>query len=149
MKWGGRSAAQRRPGAIEDLRFQTLTIDGTATNAILDVEGTLARFGGDQRLFVEMTTFMLEDAPLHLSKLRSAVAAGDAKSIECNAHALKGLLMNGGGVRAASVAQAVEDSGHARDLGKAYRLLQSLDAEVDTLTKAIRDCVKSNRESVT
>jgi HPt (histidine-containing phosphotransfer) domain-containing protein len=126
----------------------TLRLDGTASLAILDVEGSLARFGGDQQLFVEMTTFMLEDAPLLLAKLRTALSAGNAEAVERSAHALKGLLMNGGGIRAGNAAQTLEDAARSRDLGQAHRLLQTIDAEIEALSKAIRESLNCRRESV-
>jgi HPt (histidine-containing phosphotransfer) domain-containing protein len=122
--------------------------NGTATAVILDVEGTLARFDGDHQLFVEMTMFMLEDAPRHLLKLRESIEAEDAEAVEFSAHALKGLLLNCGGIRAASAAQALEDSGHKHELKTAFILLQALDAEVDALSSAIRKRAEQHQTSM-
>jgi HPt (histidine-containing phosphotransfer) domain-containing protein len=120
------------------LGVSTLRNDGTALAEVLDIEGTLARFGGDRQLFVEMTTFLLEDAPPLVANVRSALAAGDAKALEGGAHALKGLLINSGGIRAANAANNLEVAAHARELGDADGLLRALEAELDALTKAIR-----------
>jgi HPt (histidine-containing phosphotransfer) domain-containing protein len=85
-----------------------------------------------------MTSFLLEDSPLLLANVRSAIAAGNASSVESSAHALKGVLINSGGVRAANSAQCLESAAHARDLSDADRLLRALETELDTLTNAIR-----------
>jgi HPt (histidine-containing phosphotransfer) domain-containing protein len=105
---------------------------------ILDVEGCLSRFGGDKQLFLEMTTMLLEDAPGLCAQLHDAAAQRDAANVEARAHALKGLLRNCGGIRAARVAQALEDAGRQISLDATPQLLQSLAAELDSLSSAIR-----------
>jgi HPt (histidine-containing phosphotransfer) domain-containing protein len=115
-----------------------MSIDSIAPAVVLDVEGTLARLGGDQKLFVEIATFLLEDAPRLFADLREAVLAGDATAVECKAHKLKGLLINCGGVRASHAAQFLEDSGNTRDLSNSDCLIESLESELDLLTSAIR-----------
>ena len=109
-----------------------------ASAEILDVEGSLARFGGDKQLFLDMTTMLLEDAPDLFSQLQAGVRLGDSAAVEAKAHAIKGVLANCGGNRAASVAQSLEDAAHRGDLSSAPELAQSLGAELDILTAAIR-----------
>jgi two-component system, sensor histidine kinase and response regulator len=106
------------------------------TGAILDVDGTLARFGGDRRLFRDIIGFFLEDAPPLLSELHDAVGRSDAKAIRATAHALKGLAAGCGGVRAAQAAQRVEHAGESDDLDEIDSLMESMDAEFAALHRA-------------
>lgn len=115
-----------------------MSVESTATNAILDVEGTLARFGGDRELFVEMTTMLLEDAPSQFAALRGAVNDGNAAAVRMKAHALKGLLAGCGGARAAHSAQLLEDAGQSGNLSDAATLVEVLESELNLLQEAIR-----------
>lgn len=114
------------------------SVQRVASTEILDVEGSLARFGGDEQLFLDMTTMLLEDAPELYSQLEAAVLRSDAGGVEAKAHAIKGLVANCGGKRAAWAAQVLEDAGHRGDLSNASEFAQSLQTELDILTSAIR-----------
>ena len=46
-----------------------MSIDTAASSDVLDIQGCLARFGGDKQLFVEITSMLLEDAPRLFSNL--------------------------------------------------------------------------------
>ncbi len=115
-----------------------MAIERTPSAPILDIEGTLARFGGDKELFAEIVGLVLEDAPRLMDDLHSAVKAKDAAAIHSRAHALKGVVAGCGGVRAANVAQALEIAGQASDLSQAAALLETLNYELDQLTRALR-----------
>jgi HPt (histidine-containing phosphotransfer) domain-containing protein len=105
---------------------------------VLDLEGTLARFGGDEELFAEMAGYLLEDAPRLSGDLQRAVEAKDATAVRMNAHALKGLLAGCGGVRASQVAQRLENAGQAFDLSQAAAIMETLKSEVDLLMRALK-----------
>jgi HPt (histidine-containing phosphotransfer) domain-containing protein len=102
----------------------------------LDVDGTLARFGGDYELFVEMAGFFLEDAPMLYSELCDAARSGDAARVRMKAHALKGLVAGCGGVRAANAAQKVETAGEESDLSRISGLIEALGDELELLKQA-------------
>jgi HPt (histidine-containing phosphotransfer) domain-containing protein len=111
----------------------------SAETCVLDVDGCLVRFGGDKKLFAEMTAMLLEDAPPLFAQLKHAVEQSDAKQVENRAHALKGLLANCGGTRAAYVAQQLEDVGRRQSFNNAGELIAKLDAELEALVAAIHD----------
>jgi HPt (histidine-containing phosphotransfer) domain-containing protein len=113
-----------------------MKVENISTGCVLDVEGTLARFGGDYELFAEMAGFFLEDAPLLYSDLCTAARNRDAAQVRMKAHALKGLIAGCGGVRAASVAQKVEAAGEEGDLSRISELVASLGNELDLLKQA-------------
>ena len=104
--------------------------------AVLDVEGALKRFGGDEELLADMIGFLVEDAPPLVTKLQAAIEAQDAEAAQRAAHAVKGLILGCGGVRAGQVAQRVEDAAARGDLEEVGALAPILVAEVDQLLEA-------------
>jgi HPt (histidine-containing phosphotransfer) domain-containing protein len=116
-----------------------MSVESLPSECVFDVAGTLARFGGDRELFLEMTGFFLEDAPCLFAELREAVSAQDATAIRMKAHALKGLVAGCGGVRAASAAQRVETAGQMADLADIGALTDNLEDELEQLTQAVLD----------
>jgi HPt (histidine-containing phosphotransfer) domain-containing protein len=117
--------------------MSTMSADSTPPAAVLDVEGALARLGGDEQLFVELAGFVLDDLPPLFDNLRNAVAKKDAASVRGAAHAVKGLVAGCGGVRAAQVAQAIETAGQTRDIAQAASLIDSLQTELELLTREL------------
>jgi HPt (histidine-containing phosphotransfer) domain-containing protein len=105
---------------------------------VLDVEGTLARFGGDRDLFAELAGFLLNDLPPLFNNLQQAVTTNDASSVRGAAHAVKGLVAGCGGVRATQVAQGIEDAGRDNDIAQAAALLEPLEKELQLLTKELK-----------
>src|SRR3954467_5087157 len=115
-----------------------MAVEMAAAEPVLDYQGSLARFGGDRQLFVEMAGILLEDTPKLHADLGTAVAHKDAGAIRSRAHALKGLVAGCGGVRAARVCQSLEHAGEISDLARTESLLEDLDAAVKELTVALR-----------
>ena len=125
-----RRSVQRRATIMK------MNIEHKPSGAILDVDGTLARFGGDRRLFRDIIGFFLEDAPPLMDELHEAVRQADALRARSAAHALKGLSAGCGGVRAAQAAQRVEHAGASGDLEEIDVLMETLDREFETLRRA-------------
>jgi HPt (histidine-containing phosphotransfer) domain-containing protein len=115
-----------------------MAVETVKTEPILDIDGTLARFGGDKELFIEMSGMLLEDAPDLLSELGRAIDAEDAHDVRMRAHALKGLLLGCGGVRAAHIAQVLENAGQAANLRQAPAQFATLQDEFQQLTRALQ-----------
>jgi HPt (histidine-containing phosphotransfer) domain-containing protein len=115
-----------------------MSSESVPAGCVLDVAGTLARFGGDQALFLEMAGFLFEDAPRLHSQLREAVQKQNAASIRMSAHALKGLMAGCGGVRAANAAQKVETAGQNGDLRNIQAQVELLGEELELLMQALQ-----------
>jgi HPt (histidine-containing phosphotransfer) domain-containing protein len=115
-----------------------MAVETVKTEPILDIDGTLARFGGDKELFIEMSGMLLEDAPDLLSELGRAIDAENAHDVRMRAHALKGLLLGCGGVRAAHIAQVLENAGQAANLRQAPAQFATLQDEFQQLTRALQ-----------
>jgi HPt (histidine-containing phosphotransfer) domain-containing protein len=115
-----------------------MAVESIKSEPILDIDGTLARFGGDKDLFIEMSGILLEDAPKLVDELGQAVKSNNAVDVRMRAHALKGLLLGCGGVRAAHVAQQLENAGQSFDLRQTSELFSKLAIELDALTHALQ-----------
>jgi HPt (histidine-containing phosphotransfer) domain-containing protein len=111
--------------------------NGTSTESVLDLEGTLTRLGGDRELFSQLVEYALEDVPRLFDDIRTAAAAKDAVALRMSAHALKGLVAGCGGVRAAHAAQALETAGQSFDLAQSGRLVETLKTELDLFKRAL------------
>jgi HPt (histidine-containing phosphotransfer) domain-containing protein len=115
-----------------------MAVETVKTEPILDIDGTLARFGGDKKLFIEISGMLLEDAPGLLADLGRAVDAENAHDVRMRAHALKGLLLGCGGVRAAHIAQVLENAGQSTDLRQAPSQFATLQDEFTQLSHALQ-----------
>lgn len=120
-------------------------VDNADPNAaVLNLEATLARFGGDQELLGEMAAILLDDAPHVMHDLKGAVKRRDATAIRGKAHALKGLILGCGGERAGHSAQLLEDAGHRNELKLVDTQIISLEHDLNQFLDALRARI-SNR----
>jgi HPt (histidine-containing phosphotransfer) domain-containing protein len=115
-----------------------MSVEQANSSKVVDVEGTLARFGGDQDLFREMASILLEDAPRLAQQLKAAVLARDPLAVQMKAHALKGLVAGCGGVRTALSAQKLEDAGKNRQLDDTAQHWAELEMELRQFIEAIQ-----------
>ena len=104
---------------------------------ILDLPGAMARLGGDELLYADMVQFLREDCPTLLNELHTGIASKTPSVVQRAAHSLKGLIANCGGVRAAEVAQRIENAGAGGDLSDAAHLIEPLRREIDDLMQAL------------
>jgi HPt (histidine-containing phosphotransfer) domain-containing protein len=117
-----------------------MTIESLPSRAVLDIEATLARFGGDRQLFQDFIGFFLQDSPPLLAELRRAAQLAHAPAVRSAAHALRGLAAGCGGVRAAQAAQRVENAGAEADLKDIDTLVDTLEREFELVRRAACDC---------
>ena len=96
------------------------------TASVLDLESALARVGGDRELLGEIATLFLDDYPLHLAELVSAIERNDAPLVEKSAHALKGSVATFGATSAVQAALLLERAGRAQDLTGASQMMVDL-----------------------
>lgn len=97
--------------------------DGT-----LDLVSALERMGGDEELLAEVIALFMEDFPVLLASIESAVAARDGGRLTYAAHALKGAaatLSAVGVVRAAQVLEIIGRDGRVDAMDEAWTDLQA------------------------
>ena len=110
--------------------------DHDLSRTVFDVQGTLHRLGGDEDLLSDMIGIFLDDMPKLLAALQEAVEAQDAESAKKSAHALHGLFLGCGGIRAGRAAQEVEQAA-SKDLASLPTRAANLKKEIELLVEAI------------
>lgn len=93
----------------------------------------LSRVDNDQELLLELLAIFKEDFPRTMNSLESALTRCDLKNAASLSHALKGMLANLGGARAAAAAAKLEQlsaAGNTGDLAAAWKNLQAESASL-------------------
>ena len=98
----------------------------------------LDRVGGDHEIFAELCAAFLDDAPKRLELIRSSLAAGDARTLQREAHAFKGSAGAFDALDVVAIARQLEQLAAAGDLRDAHHLWPLLEARSRTLLDAVR-----------
>ena len=93
--------------------------------------------GGDRKLLRELAKLFLGDAPGVLSRIKRAVANGDARELAIAAHALKGSVGMFSTKGAFEAARTLEDMGKNANLAGGQKVYEALEKEMAQLVKAI------------
>jgi CheY-like chemotaxis protein/HPt (histidine-containing phosphotransfer) domain-containing protein len=103
----------------------------------IDEAAIIAKLGGDETLYAEITEIFLEEAPKHLAKLKLALIHGDSATVEAVAHSLKGELAYFGDNELSAVARDLEEAARNLDLELANALFQGVETELSELLLSI------------
>ncbi|HEY4739982.1 MAG TPA: response regulator [Candidatus Acidoferrales bacterium] len=98
-----------------------------STTDAIDVETTLERLDGDRSLFQELIQLFKKDCPEIIERMRRAIVVHDAKSLEGDAHALKGSSANLGAQAVSQAAGEIERLAHTGTVESTsveFRILQ-------------------------
>ena len=79
------------------LMFEVVEQDAAPASTVpsaLDRTSALARMGGDEQLLQDVATLFLEDCPMRLQAIRTAIDQQSAAGLRNEAHALKGAAGN-------------------------------------------------------
>jgi HPt (histidine-containing phosphotransfer) domain-containing protein len=98
----------------------------------------LDRVGGDEQIFVELCDAFLDDAPKRLELIRTAVATGDPRTLQREAHAFKGSAGAFDALDVVTIARQLEQLGAAGDLTDAHHLWKLLESRSRVLLQAVR-----------
>lgn len=96
-----------------------------------------ARVDNDHELLRDLLVIFKEDSPRMMQPLRSAVAAGEAKSVASLSHTLRGMLSNLAATRAAAAAAELERLAGAANKSSFQAALDRLEAETAALVPEI------------
>ena len=106
--------------------------------AVFDMDGLLARVGGDRKLMADIVRLFLDDYPARLAKISAAIDAADANALRVAAHGLKGAAGNLGGMAVYEATSALEQIGADGRLDAARAAWERLLSDVDTFVAEIR-----------
>lgn len=110
----------------------------------LDQAALLDTVDGDAAFLKTLINTFLEDCPVYLDGIRTAVEAEDPAALAQEAHGLKGAvgLLHAEPTRKA--AQRLEEIGRSSTLRKAPAALDALEDELDRLRPALRAMVEES-----
>jgi two-component system, sensor histidine kinase and response regulator len=103
----------------------------------------LERVDNDTAFLAETVDMLTSDGPPLLDELRRALSAGDAPGVGRTAHSIKGMLSNFCAPQAHAAAQRVEQAGKSGDLAAAPAAVQTLQEDLDSLTRELLEFVKA------
>jgi len=106
---------------------------------VFDYDRSLARLGGDPRLFSEIVVLFLEDSPKLLEAARTSMDQSNMAELERAAHSLKGLSVNFDAGELASAAAAVEQHAHRCDGQRAQACFQDMERELGRLQACLNE----------
>jgi len=99
----------------------------------------LDRLGGDEELLQEIVQMYLEDYPVLLGQLETAIEKNNSAMVTRAAHDLKGLLSNFSPTQATSSVQSLEQSFRMNDQGNTPDRLAALRHELESLSALLRE----------
>lgn len=103
----------------------------------IDRESILARLGGDEELFRSFIEVFLEDSPVIIQQLCSAVAEKDSDLVQRFAHSLRGLAANFNATLVYDLATQLENAGKVGELSTAIPLMTQLDDALEQFREAL------------
>ena len=129
--------------------FQVADLARTAepdTEALVDLDATLERLGGDRQLLESVVEMVVEECPSVIAKLRAAVLHRDAKSLELAGHTLRGLIANFGAATACELAFKLELMGREGNLAESEAVTTALEAELKRVIATVTSLVSEHAE---
>ncbi|NEO25954.1 MAG: PAS domain-containing protein, partial [Kamptonema sp. SIO4C4] len=105
----------------------------------------LERCGNDRELAVQICQFFLDDIFSERSLMQRSLQAGDALSVQCKAHGIKGAADNVGGQALRKIAFEIEQAAKADDLSSVQSRLPIFEQELIRLTNLLKQWVNASR----
>ncbi|MBZ5516255.1 MAG: PAS domain S-box protein [Acidobacteriia bacterium] len=118
---------------------------GEAGGRPVEVKALLERLDGDADLLMEMIQLFLVDCPKRLEAIQQALEHKDGRSLEAEAHALKGSVGNFLAKSVFDIARKLEVFGQQRDLRRAQEVYRTLKTETLRLQSALEAIAASLR----
>jgi CheY-like chemotaxis protein/HPt (histidine-containing phosphotransfer) domain-containing protein len=123
----GRWLPWRRAVTVEDADPCAVQTAGQDVPAVFDRAAFLDRLMGDEAVARTICSGFFDDMPVQISKLTTAMTAGDLGQVVLHAHRIKGAAANVGGDALQAVALAIEAAAERGALTAAGQLLGELE----------------------
>jgi HPt (histidine-containing phosphotransfer) domain-containing protein len=105
---------------------------------LCDLEGALARLGGDRRLLTELMQIYIEDAPMLLMRISNGVRDTNRSDVLHAAHLLAGLAANLGAPSVTEPAERLEEIAVSGGLEEASATVEELQTQAARLEKDLQ-----------
>lgn len=110
----------------------------------LDIPAILDRVGGDVDLLREIAAIFLDEYPVLLRDIRTAVANRNSSLLEHAAHSLKGSVANFGCPLVTDAAFVLEQLGRNKRIDEAAPALATLEARLEAFAPSLHRVVEGN-----
>jgi len=120
--------------------------DRTPAATSVDRALLMERLGGDQQLLTDVVRLFLEDCPLRLAAIKSAVDARDAERLRTTAHAFKGAAGNLAATALFEATQTLERMGVEGRLEAVEAAWRRLSMEAANVVDALRQFESTPRQ---
>jgi HPt (histidine-containing phosphotransfer) domain-containing protein len=125
--------------AVEQNEGATLAAPGPPPSSVpLDFDDVMNRLGGDRQLFSDVVGLFLEDCPIGVAAIRSAIDRRDAEALTRAAHALKGAAATFSAAGLVAAADTLERLGRESRLDAADAAWRTLSTQAAVLMMALR-----------
>lgn len=104
---------------------------------VLDRQQILERLGGDEEIYAIMAETYIEDVDCNCAALAAALAADDLRSLQREAHTIKGLLAGFADPDGAAVAQALEHRLRRGELAELAAAVDGLQQRLQAVKRAL------------
>jgi len=136
-KWLAKVDARARPEGSLPAAGSPSILGVIAAVGVFDEAALVDRAVGDRDLALAIARSFLADIPSRMHAVRGHLAAGEPKSVQLQAHTIKGAAAAVGGEAVAGLALELERMGQVGDLEGAGPALAALAAEFERLKLAI------------
>ena len=119
--------------------------ESTVNAAPMDAEEMRRQLGNDDALVAEVIELFLEDCPVRMAALATAIDVRDAAMVRRAAHAIKGSASNFFASRVVETAAALEMLADGGDLTGVDELAGRLDTEMGRLVTAMTELRSAQR----
>jgi PAS domain S-box-containing protein len=120
--------------------------DNGKQDIILNVQDALIRFSDDQDFYYNLLGDFLRSLPDRLVEMKSALESGEPQSLSYLAHNLKGVAANFNALQVYHLADKIDASCQAGDLGTARERMADLDAAVQRLQAYVAELMGKKTE---
>jgi HPt (histidine-containing phosphotransfer) domain-containing protein len=104
---------------------------------VLDRASILERLGGDEEIYTMMVDMFLDDVENNCTALAAALSSGDVKSLQREAHTIKGLLATFSDEAGAAEALVVEKTAKEGELDSLVDAVNDLQARLREVAKVL------------
>ncbi len=115
--------------------------------SVIDWNHALQVVDQDRDLLQDLAAAMLEETPVHLDQLRTAISSGDQRSVHRAAHTIKGSLRCFGANAAKETAFALEQAAKDGRMQETSPLLDELSERLETVFEALNQFVAADKMS--
>jgi PAS domain S-box-containing protein len=136
-KWLPKESLTMGPAGDPDAAAQGREKPEEADLSVFDRRGLLDRLMGDEQLVRDVLKIFLEDIPQQMKALEEYLKTGDAKSVQRQAHTIKGASANVCAEALRAVALEMEKAGTAGDLDAVRSRMAELEKQFEHVKQTI------------